>query len=90
MSLATSTGVAVAVAGADAVPGTAPAPVVDGAVVLGGPGTAAGGLGGSSDDGASDITSDDGAPDITHHNTKAINPATINLIKSMVSSTNAQ
>ena len=70
-----------AVAGAATVPGAAP--VVDGAVAVGGPGTAAGGLGGSSDD---------GVPDIAHHTSNATAAAAITLIKSrsMVASTHAQ
>src|SRR5262249_49588949 len=70
-----------AVAGAATVPGAAP--VVDGAVAVGGPGTAAGRLGGSSDD---------GVPDIAHHTSNATAAAAITLIKSrsMVASTHAQ
>ena len=60
-----------AVAGAGAVPGAAP--VVDGAVAVGGPGTTAGGLGGPSDDGVSDIA---------HHTSNATAAAAITLIKS--------
>jgi hypothetical protein len=59
------------------------APVVDGAGAVGDPGTAAGGLGGSSED---------GVPNIAHHTTNANATAAITLIKSksMVASTHAK